>query len=61
MPKRVEALENSRVTKIACGGYHSLVLTSEDELYAFGAGAYGECGYGEAKDTSKPKRVELVP
>lgn len=46
--------------KIACGGYHTLVLTSEDELFAFGAGSYGECGYGEAKETCRPKRAELV-
>ncbi len=47
------------MVKIACGGYHSLVLTSEDELFAFGSGAYGECGTGETKDISKPKRAEL--
>jgi hypothetical protein len=30
-------------------------------LFAFGSGAYGECGYGEAKETTKPKRAQLVP
>jgi hypothetical protein len=25
-------------------------LTSENEVYAFGAGNYGECGYGEFQD-----------
>jgi RCC1 and BTB domain-containing protein len=52
-------LENNRVIKIACGGYHSLVLTSDGELYAFGSGAFGECGFGETKDTAKPRKVDF--
>ena len=60
-PKRIESLENSRCVKIACGGYHSLVLTSEDEIFAFGSGAYGERGQGDTKDYAKPKLVELIP
>jgi hypothetical protein len=36
------------------------VLTSENELFGFGSGAYGECGFGEAKDTSKPRRADLI-
>lgn len=47
--------------KVSCGGYHTVVVTSEDEIYAFGAGSYGECGYGEARETTKPRRVDLVP
>lgn len=45
--------------QIACGGFHTLALTSENELYAFGSGSYGECGYGEYYDSSKPKLVKL--
>lgn len=45
--------------KVACGGFHTLVLTSENEVYAFGAGNYGECGYGEFVDTTKPKLVKF--
>lgn len=59
VPKRIEALESHRVVKIGCGGYHTFCLTSEDELFAFGAGTYGECGYGEAKDTLIPRKIKL--
>ena len=45
--------------KVACGGFHTLVLTSDNELFAFGSGVYGECGYGEFQDTSKPKLVKF--
>jgi alpha-tubulin suppressor-like RCC1 family protein len=37
------------------------VLTQENEVYAFGAGNYGECGYGEFMDTSKPRLVKFPP
>ena len=29
-PKRVTALESQRVTRVSCGGYHTLVLTQEN-------------------------------
>jgi alpha-tubulin suppressor-like RCC1 family protein len=43
----VQALYSKRVIKVVCGGFHTLALTSENELFSFGSGAYGECGYGE--------------
>ena len=46
--------------KIACGGYHTIVVAADDTIFAFGSGAYGELGTGEAKDSSKPKRVDLI-
>lgn len=44
---------------MACGGFHTLALTSDNELYAFGSGVYGECGYGDFNDTSKPKLIKF--
>ena len=45
--------------KVACGGFHTLALTSEKELYAWGASQLGECGNGELYDTYQPKLVKL--
>jgi alpha-tubulin suppressor-like RCC1 family protein len=67
-PQRMKFFNSKPVSKIAAGGYHSLALTSnfnyfkaldDGELYAWGAGIYGECGYGEFNDTNKPKLVNL--
>jgi alpha-tubulin suppressor-like RCC1 family protein len=33
-----------RVIKIACGAYHSMILTEDDELYVFGWNFYGNLG-----------------
>jgi len=59
-PEKVQSLVTKRVTKMACGGFHTLALSSENELYAWGSGVYGECGYGEFYDTNKPKLVKFA-
>ncbi|XP_067266488.1 calponin homology domain-containing protein DDB_G0272472 [Chanodichthys erythropterus] len=42
-PQRVESLHG--VLQVACGGKHTLALT-EDELYSFGCGEFGQLGLG---------------
>jgi alpha-tubulin suppressor-like RCC1 family protein len=43
------------ITKVSAGGFHTLALCDDNELYAWGSGTYGECGYGEFLETNKPK------
>ena len=52
-------MSSKRIVRVACGGFHTLCLSSDNEVYAFGSGVYGECGYGEYLDTSKPKLVKF--
>uniref|UniRef100_A0A8C1KXD5 X-linked retinitis pigmentosa GTPase regulator n=1 Tax=Cyprinus carpio TaxID=7962 RepID=A0A8C1KXD5_CYPCA len=42
-PQRVESLQG--VLQVACGGKHTLALT-EDDLYSFGRGEFGQLGLG---------------
>jgi alpha-tubulin suppressor-like RCC1 family protein len=58
-PTAIPAFKNKFVTQVSCGGYHTLALTDRDELFAFGSGLYGECGYGEFLNTSAPKLVKM--
>jgi len=44
---RVEALAHKRVEKVSCGGFHTMVLTDDKQLYTFGSGYSGECGAGD--------------
>ena len=53
----MEYFKNKRITKVVCGGYHTLALTEENELYGFGKGNFGQCGYGEFEDTNLPRQV----
>ena len=49
-----------RVIKVACGGFHTLALTSDNDLYGFGGGCYGELGQGVFADSATPKQI-IVP
>lgn len=58
-PDKVKYLASKRIVKVVCGGFHTLALTTENELYGFGSGIYGECGTGEYLDTAKPKLIKF--
>ena len=55
----VQGLEGVVVVDIACGGWHSVAITEEGDVYVWGRGEYGRLGLGE-KGASKlvPRRVE---
>ncbi|XP_065335616.1 RCC1 and BTB domain-containing protein 1-like [Cloeon dipterum] len=58
VPTKVEGdLEGKRVVQVACGKSHTLVLTSDGEVFAFGSNDYGQLGLGNTVDTSHPKKV----
>ncbi|XP_073059535.1 PH, RCC1 and FYVE domains-containing protein 1-like isoform X2 [Primulina eburnea] len=48
------------VEEIACGAYHVAVLTSKNEVYAWGKGANGRLGHGDVEDRKKPVLVEAL-
>jgi alpha-tubulin suppressor-like RCC1 family protein len=56
-PLAIPAFANKKIVQLSCGGYHTLALTESNDLYAWGSGLYGECGFGEFLNTSSPKLV----
>jgi alpha-tubulin suppressor-like RCC1 family protein len=60
-PKRVDFFQvnNKKVVKIACGGYHTIILSENNELFAFGKGTYGQLGYGGSEDSVYPIQVKF--
>ena len=58
-PKKVEYFikNNLKIKKVSCGGYHTIVISDTDELFSFGKGIYGQCGYGQQENISTPKKV----
>lgn len=40
-PVLVESLSRAQVTKVSCGQFHTLVLTSDGEAYAWGSNKFG--------------------
>jgi alpha-tubulin suppressor-like RCC1 family protein len=68
VPKQIElfghGLPSSRVQvkSIVCGGYHTLALTVDRLVYAWGSGKYGQLGLGHDNNESVPQLVTaLVP
>ncbi|XP_042351682.1 probable E3 ubiquitin-protein ligase HERC3 [Plectropomus leopardus] len=58
-PRLVAELWGAKVTKIACGRHHTLVLTDSKQLYSFGCGEQGQLGRGEESHPSVPLPVQL--
>lgn len=56
-PCRVAALQGIRVQRVACGYAHTLVLTDEGQIYAWGANSYGQLGTGNKSNQSYPTPV----
>nr|BDV49870.1 MAG: RCBTB1-like protein [Metapenaeopsis lamellata majanivirus] len=51
-------IPNKRITQIAAGGLHSLALTVEGEVFAWGYNAYGQVGNGlTLENVSNPSRI----
>nr|GLL32479.1 uncharacterized protein LOC109152407 [Ipomoea trifida]GMD21464.1 PH, RCC1 and FYVE domains-containing protein 1 [Ipomoea batatas]GMD23044.1 PH, RCC1 and FYVE domains-containing protein 1 [Ipomoea batatas]GMD24460.1 PH, RCC1 and FYVE domains-containing protein 1 [Ipomoea batatas]GME04301.1 PH, RCC1 and FYVE domains-containing protein 1 [Ipomoea batatas] len=61
VPKRVNGpLEGIHVSCIACGPWHTAVVTSAGQLFTFGDGTFGVLGHGDRKSVSKPREVESL-
>ncbi|KAL3866609.1 hypothetical protein ACJMK2_043893 [Sinanodonta woodiana] len=57
-PKLVEDLQSVRIVDISCGDSHCLALSFENDVYAWGNNAMGQCGQGHAySPISRPKKV----
>ncbi|CAJ2673854.1 unnamed protein product [Trifolium pratense] len=60
IPKRVTGfLEGLQVVCIACGSWHTALITSNGKLFTFGDGMLGVLGHGDRESVSYPKEVEL--
>ena len=60
-PEKVEFFIKNKlkISKICCGGYHTIVLCNNGDIYSFGKGCYGQLGYGESEDSAIPKLVKF--
>ena len=51
-------MRRSHVLEVACGGAHTIVLTSSREVFSWGSGFFGQLGHGDGKDAIEPRWVE---
>lgn len=57
-PRLVKTLQGKKVIGIAAGAEHSLLCTSDGEVYSFGWGRYGNLGLGDRDDRHVPTKVD---
>ena len=60
-PVLITALSNITVSGIAAGYYHSLALTTNGEVYAWGRNSYGQLGLGTGGDANNESSPDLIP
>uniref|UniRef100_T1JES7 HECT-type E3 ubiquitin transferase n=1 Tax=Strigamia maritima TaxID=126957 RepID=T1JES7_STRMM len=57
-PRLVDELSSIRIVDISCGDSHVLALSHDNEVYAWGNNAMGQCGQGHCTSPiSRPKKV----
>ncbi|XP_051128885.1 PH, RCC1 and FYVE domains-containing protein 1-like [Andrographis paniculata] len=61
IPKRISGpLEGIAVLSVACGSWHSALVTSTGKLYTFGDGVFGALGHGDRESILYPKEVQSL-
>lgn len=61
MPKRISGiLEGLQVASVACGPWHTALITSMGQLFTFGDGTFGVLGHGDKKSISYPREVDSL-
>uniref|UniRef100_A0A8C8A5J7 Regulator of chromosome condensation (RCC1) and BTB (POZ) domain containing protein 2 n=1 Tax=Oryzias sinensis TaxID=183150 RepID=A0A8C8A5J7_9TELE len=56
-PCRIAALQGVNVVQVACGYAHTLALTDEGFVYAWGANSYGQLGTGNKSNQALPTLI----
>ena len=54
LPEIVQDLRHKAVKRVSAGGFHTVALCEDNEIYAWGSGGYGELGLGGQVDHNKP-------
>ncbi|CAN6815340.1 unnamed protein product [Brassica oleracea var. botrytis] len=49
-----------RVYSVACGAWHTAIVTFSGQLYTYGSGTFGVLGHGSLESVTKPKEVESL-
>ncbi|XP_024316784.1 PH, RCC1 and FYVE domains-containing protein 1 isoform X3 [Brachypodium distachyon] len=53
-------LEGVSVVKMACGQWHTAIISSSGQLFTYGDGTFGVLGHGDTSSVARPKEVESL-
>jgi alpha-tubulin suppressor-like RCC1 family protein/tRNA A-37 threonylcarbamoyl transferase component Bud32 len=57
-PELNKTLSNEKIVDICCGNYHSLALTLNGDVYAWGYNQFGQIGNGNTNVQTEPHKLE---
>ncbi|CAB3377166.1 Hypothetical predicted protein [Cloeon dipterum] len=61
IPTKIEGiLGTKRVVQVTCSNYHTLVLTSDKEVFSFGRNEFGQLGLGHKDDQTVPIKLDFA-
>ncbi|XP_015266272.1 PREDICTED: probable E3 ubiquitin-protein ligase HERC6 [Gekko japonicus] len=61
IPKKIEGLSTCKIIQVACGHYHSIVLTKDGRVFSWGQNSYGQLGIGkEVSSHGQPQHVSAL-
>lgn len=58
VPQQVDALGDRRIVSVACGQYHSMVVTAAGRVFAFGKNDYGQLGLDTIDNQLVPAQIK---
>lgn len=58
-PEQIQFFKGKKLKTIACGDCHTMALTEENELFAWGEGMCGQLGTGGKDDLHTPKKINI--
>ncbi|CAA6655823.1 unnamed protein product [Spirodela intermedia] len=61
IPRRLAGpLSGISISKVACGDWHTAVVSSSGQLFTYGNGVFGVLGHGDLASASRPKEVDAL-
>ena len=57
IPVRINVYNGVAIKKVVCGQYHSLLLSSDGDIYAFGCNQFGQIGNGNKMNQNYPYKI----
>ncbi|KAI4981196.1 hypothetical protein ZWY2020_021681 [Hordeum vulgare] len=58
--KLFDPVDGVSVLKIACGQWHTAIISSSGQLFTYGDGTFGVLGHGDTLSVARPKEVESL-
>uniref|UniRef100_A0A0D9VJL2 FYVE-type domain-containing protein n=1 Tax=Leersia perrieri TaxID=77586 RepID=A0A0D9VJL2_9ORYZ len=58
--KLIGPFDGISILKIACGHWHTAIISSSGQLFTYGDGTFGVLGHGDTQSVAQPKQVESL-